>query len=340
MPNSVHSAAINIPALKHLAGVVHELSRVSSAEQLAGIVARGTRDLCRADGIALHRQGFAPLEHWPTQPRGEAPASSVSLMADTDGPLTTLSVHWRMRHAVSSEEMAMLDVLAHTAALVLKALPEPLSRPAGPYIARERARFFGFQRQVRSLLALVRSIVRSTVDTADSTEEYAAHLEGRLGALARVQGFLLRAAGARVDLEELVRAEFLAQSIAESRTRVAGPRILLTGKAAETLGLALHELTTNAIKFGALRGTHGTVEVLWRIEGRERARVKLVWREGGAAVDLPSDVRKGFGFELLEKTLPYELEGMTALDLAPTGLVCSVTFPTEPDELLTQRERP
>ncbi len=339
MPNGVYSSALDVPAVRYLAAAVQELTRAASTEQLAGIVARGARDLCGADGIALHRQGFAPLEHWPTQ-RREAPASSVSLMADADGPLTSLSVHWRTRHTVNADEMVFLDVLAHAVALALKALPEQETRPTGPYVARERARFFGFQRQVRSLLALIRSIVRSTVDTAASTEEYAAHLEGRLGALARIQGFLLRAAEARVDLEELVRSEFLAQSIAESRLRVSGPRILLTGKAAETLGLALHELTTNAIKFGALRGTQGTVEVVWHVEDSQRARVKLVWRECGRGVDMPAELRKGFGFELLEKTLPYELGGTSAVSLGPAGLVCSVTFPTEPDELGRQRERP
>jgi two-component system CheB/CheR fusion protein len=81
------------------------------------------------------------------------------------------------------------------------------------------------------------------------------------------------------------------------------------------------------------------VEVLWRVEGPERVHVALVWREYGGAAHLPTELRKGFGFELLEKTLPYELEGTSAVALAPTGLVCSVTFPTEPDELLGRRER-
>jgi len=111
----------------------------------------------------------------------------------------------------------------------------------------ERRRFFDFQRQMQGLLVIVRSLVRRMAESSASVEDFAAHLEGRLGALARMQGFLSRAPDAPVNLEELVRAELLAQSIPDAQFEIQGPRILLTAKEAGTLALALHELRSEPI---------------------------------------------------------------------------------------------
>ena len=124
------------------------------------------------------------------------------------------------------------------------------ARAGGAFQPDERRRFFDFQRQVRGLLAIVRSIVRRMAESTASVEDFAAELEGRLGALARIQGFLLRAPDAPVDLEELVREELLSQAIPDEQFEIRGPRVLLTAHEAGTIGLALHELTTNSIKFG------------------------------------------------------------------------------------------
>jgi two-component system CheB/CheR fusion protein len=189
----------------------------------------------------------------------------------------------------------------------------------------ERQRFFDFQRQVRGLLAIVRSIVRRMAEGSTSVEEFAAHLEGRLGALARIQGFLLRAPDALVDLEELVRAEFLAQAIPDEQFQVRGPRILLSTNQAGTIGLALHELVTNAIKFGTLSSPRGRIEIEWNCSETDPARATLDWREHVEHV-IPAATHQGFGFELIQNTLPYELDGTSSIVLHPSGLRCSVTF--------------
>lgn len=195
-----------------------------------------------------------------------------------------------------------------------------------PFHADERQRFFDFQRQVRGLLAIVRSIVRRMAESSTSVEDFAAHLEGRLGALARIQGFLLRAPDAAVDLEELVRAEFLAQTIRDERFELSGPRILLSAKEAGTLGLALHELTTNAIKFGALASARGRIRVEWQCSTTEaHTTATLQWREHTEHVTAAAS-HQGFGFELIEQTLPYELGGTSSIVLHPGGLACSISF--------------
>jgi len=210
--------------------------------------------------------------------------------------------------------------------------PGTATNPAGaPFQADERRRFFDFQRQVRGLLAIVRSMVRRMAESTGSVEEFAAHLEGRLGALARIQGFLLRAPDAPVDLEELIRGEFLAQSIGDEHFEIRGPRVLLSAKEAATVGLALHELATNSIKFGALANPEGRLQIQWARCGQSPESVKLEWREQAGSI-ISATTHRGFGFELIEQTLPYQLGGTSALVLAPSGLQCSITFALPPPD--------
>ncbi|HEU4625489.1 MAG TPA: sensor histidine kinase [Steroidobacteraceae bacterium] len=194
---------------------------------------------------------------------------------------------------------------------------------------RTDARFFEHRRQVRDLLAVIRAIVRRTAPSSGSVEDFAAHLEGRLGALARVQEILMRVGSEGADLAELVSGGFLAEAIPETRFEVAGPRTMLSGKMAASLALALHELTTNAIKFGALSTPHGRVSVRWARDVHRPERIRFEWQERGISIltDAPRPV--GFGTELIEKTLPYELRARTALDFAPGGVRCLIKFRAE-----------
>jgi two-component system CheB/CheR fusion protein len=194
---------------------------------------------------------------------------------------------------------------------------------------RVDARFFEHRRQVRELLAVIRAIVRRTAPIAGSVEDFAAHLEGRLGALARVQEILLRAGadGADgADLVELVSGEFLAEAIPDERVDIEGPRVRLDGKVAASLALALHELTTNAIKFGALRTPQGRISVRWNIDSHDLGRIRLEWQERGISIVADAPRAVGFGTELIERTLPYELRARTALDFAPGGVHCLIEF--------------
>src|SRR3712207_5418388 len=118
------------------------------------------------------------------------------------------------------------------------------------------------QHRVRNTLAVVRSIARRTGETSTTVEDYAMHLDGRLNAFARTQALVTRDPEAGVDLEYLVADELLAYHAKEAdQVRISGPPIRLQPKAAETLGLAVHELATNAVKHGALRARQGRVEV-------------------------------------------------------------------------------
>lgn len=198
--------------------------------------------------------------------------------------------------------------------------PQAATAPSAP---TERHSFLEQRRQVRELLARIRAIVRHMAAAEQPTERFVALLEGRLGALARVQEILLRAPDVLPDLMELVDAELLAQSIPHDRITVGGPPVLLSARVAGSLALAIHELVINAIQFGALGGGAGQVAVSWTLDAA-RGEVQLNWHETGSEVREPG--KKGFGWELLQNTLAYELGARTELRLDRDGLLCVINF--------------
>ncbi|WP_315974421.1 sensor histidine kinase [Microvirga sesbaniae] len=187
------------------------------------------------------------------------------------------------------------------------------------------------QHRVRNTLAVIRSIARRTAVTSETAEDYAMHLDGRIDAFARVQAAVTRDPTAGLDLELLV-AEGLLAFGAQEGERVAGitgPEVRLKPKAAETIALVIHELATNAVKYGALSTDQGRITVEWTIT-REEGGPRLVfrWIETGVRLSGETPRRRGFGTELIERTLAYELDGKASLEFTPDGLHCIISLPT------------
>lgn len=194
---------------------------------------------------------------------------------------------------------------------------------------RQRLLLAELQHRVRNTLGVVRSIVRRSAETSTSVEEYASHLDGRLNAFARTQALVTRDPENGVDLEYLVVEELLGYNAREGeQLRVSGPPVRFQPKAAETFGLAIHELATNAIKYGALSQPGGVVEVSWRVDDTANPSSWLMfeWREKGGPRVTPAK-RKGFGSELLERTLAFEFKGKTTLTYNPSGVQCTIAIP-------------
>ena len=184
------------------------------------------------------------------------------------------------------------------------------------------------QHRVRNILAIIRSIMRRSLGGEQSAQDYAQHLEGRLAALARTQVLLTRKVDARVDLEELIRDELVAQAADDARVTLGGPDVVLSPKAAEVLALAMHELTTNSLKYGAIGTAGATLGIGWRTERREAAEwVVIVWDEAGVAMTAGPPWRSGFGTELVTRRVPYELRGAGELVMRPGGILCTIAFP-------------
>ena len=184
------------------------------------------------------------------------------------------------------------------------------------------------QHRVRNILAMIRSMADQTGDTADDVEDYRDLLDGRLRALARVQVLLTRAANAGVDLATLIRAEVEAQAAHEGRWSLDGPELVLSPKAAEVLTLAIHELATNALKYGAFSHAAGRLAVTWRVfYPAEEPWLGLDWVESGAPAPLSLPQRQGFGTLLIEQRIPYELQGRGRVAVTPEGARCRLEFP-------------
>jgi two-component system CheB/CheR fusion protein len=191
------------------------------------------------------------------------------------------------------------------------------------------------QHRVRNTLGVIRSIARRTAATSESVEEMSMHLEGRIGAFSRVQAVVTRSPDAGADLSAMIEDELLAHAAREGEAlKIEGPEVCLKPRVAETMSLAIHELATNAVKYGALSADGGRISVTWqRSVGAGGDTLTLVWEENGVR-GVPSEPqRQGFGLELLQRTLPYELGAETEVDFRPEGLCFTMRMPLGPNVL-------
>ncbi len=123
-------------------------------------------------------------------------------------------------------------------------------------------------------------------------------------------------------------------AIEDDRLSIEGPDISLPADTAETMGLAIHELTTNALKYGALRHPAGRLSIAWAIELKSNSKCELIvkWDETGVPAMPVPPVRQGFGTELIREALPYGLGARTRLEFRGGGVLCVITLPWAADD--------
>jgi len=179
--------------------------------------------------------------------------------------------------------------------------------------------------RVKNTLATVISIQQQSFSKAASTEEARESFAARIRALAQTHGRLAEGAWAGVDLDTAFRDELAPYVDDGGNIRIEGPAVTLSPKGAVTLGMAVHELATNAAKYGALSAKEGMVAIDWTTD---KDTLRIGWRErGGPTVTPPS--RSGFGRVLLERALAADLQGKVSLDFAPEGLTCMIVLPLD-----------
>jgi two-component sensor histidine kinase len=179
--------------------------------------------------------------------------------------------------------------------------------------------------RVKNTLANVLSIVALTRRRSADLDDFAESLTGRIRALSATHDLLSQSDWTNAPIAEIVRSE-LAPYMADSDPHVtmSGPDISLAPNDAMSLGLAIHELATNAAKYGALSVDTGQVLIEWRLLSPEIA--ELHWREaGGPAVQAPS--KRGFGRDLLEKIVAHELQSKVDLRFDAGGVECTLQVP-------------
>jgi PAS domain S-box-containing protein len=180
------------------------------------------------------------------------------------------------------------------------------------------------EHRAKNLLANVLAIVGlSQSDTPKGLKEA---IQGRIGALAKVHSLFVDSRWAGAELGSLVKQELSPYSRdGETRTHIDGPAVMLKPELAQATAVALHELATNAAKYGALSVQRGQVRIEW--SPAEDGRLVLRWTEaGGPSVNAPT--RRGFGTHVMEATIRRHMGGDVRLDWRAEGLVCEITLPT------------
>lgn len=185
--------------------------------------------------------------------------------------------------------------------------------------------------RVKNTLATVQSVAAMTRRAAEAGDPYAWDaFIGRLQGLAKTHDLLTSTSWSGALLEDVLRSELDPyQDALRQRIRFRGPRVNLQPSAVLALGLAVHELATNAVKYGSLSAESGRLSVMWAVtSGPGPALLLVEWTEsGGPLVKKPE--RQGFGTKLIQRGLAQQLGGDIKLDFSPAGVRCVITFPIE-----------
>jgi PAS domain S-box-containing protein len=179
--------------------------------------------------------------------------------------------------------------------------------------------------RTRNLLGVVNAIAHQTLSRSKDLADFRTHFNDRIAALARVQALVARADSGKVEFGEVVETEVRAHAHdIDERVTIKGPRVLLHEKAGETMALALHELATNAVKYGALKSPAGRLAVTWSLTGKS---LVAEWRETGVALSPPRG--RGYGRDLIEVQLPFALGASTVLEFERDGVYCRIELQNE-----------
>lgn len=204
------------------------------------------------------------------------------------------------------------------------------------------------QHRTRNLMAVVQAVTMRTIRGVSSLEDFKKCIVDRFDALARVQGLLSRReTGHRITFDLLLRQELSAHVGLDADGRSAQvsidgpPGVSLRSATVQTLALALHELATNAVKYGALSSPNGHLHVGWQIvrADEQQRRLFIDWRETG--VNMPAESAQprggGYGRELIERALPYQLGAQTSYEFEADGVHCTIAMAVSPEDIPVEK---
>ena len=194
---------------------------------------------------------------------------------------------------------------------------------------RQRQLVHELDHRVKNVLASVAMVAQRTREGSTSMDEFLRGFDGRIQAMANAHALLSRSRWQGARLAELVHKE-LAPCVARGNTSVEGPDVLLSPAATQPMAIVLHELVTNASKYGALTKPHGRIAVRWNLQrgGDGRRILVLEWVEtGGPTVVVPD--QPGYGTGAIRNLIPYELSGRVDLAFDAAGVRCRIELPAK-----------
>ncbi len=186
--------------------------------------------------------------------------------------------------------------------------------------------------RVKNSLAIVQSIATQSLRRASSPQHFTESFSGRVRALAKAHDLLVRQRIGGTSLREMIREQVLLGNADDERIQMVGPEVVVAGRDAINLALVLHELATNARKYGALSAEQpaGSLAIQWRVDYRPLPRLELKWEETGV-VGMKTPDAKGFGSVLIERSLQGS-GGEAMLSVTSDGFRCEISLPLESDQ--------
>jgi PAS domain S-box-containing protein len=179
--------------------------------------------------------------------------------------------------------------------------------------------------RVKNVLATVSAVAGQTLESSKSMSHFVAALDGRIRSMAATHELLSTAQWRGMSLAELVRRE-LAPYAGGNNTKIDGPIVMLSAEAGQAMGMVIHELVTNAAKYGALSSPSGHVLVRWYRKLNGSAKLVVTWQEcGGPKVECPKQA--GYGTSVVRDLIPYEFGGTVEFAFADEGVRCRLEIP-------------
>jgi two-component sensor histidine kinase len=204
---------------------------------------------------------------------------------------------------------------------------EPAAAGAGEAVSDDALRMLELSHRTKNILSIVQALVHQTLRGERTMDEARGALSSRLVAMGNAVDTLLQSAWQPASLEEVVRAGLVHSASFRDRLRISGAPVPVGPGAAMSLSLVLHELESNAIKYGALSNDAGTVDLSWTVLGAAgAATLTITWREqGGPRVSPPT--RHGFGTRLIGSGIARRLGGKADCRFEPEGLLWTLSAP-------------
>jgi two-component system, chemotaxis family, CheB/CheR fusion protein len=206
--------------------------------------------------------------------------------------------------------------------LVLEATRDVSERKA--WEARQKLLLSELTHRVKNTLTVVQSMAHQTLRSSRSSEDFVESFDGRLSALASAHKLLVESQWRGAELGALARQQLEPYVSNITRLRIKGEAVNLPADLATPFGLVLHELATNAAKYGSLNGSQGTVDLSWHLSTRSKERLlTVVWQEHGGPPVVENEVA-GFGSSLIKKGLP---NAKLRHEFRPEGVTCTIELP-------------
>jgi light-regulated signal transduction histidine kinase (bacteriophytochrome) len=300
------------PPAKAYAGIASGLLAVS--------VSREPRDFVlwfRPEVVETVRWGGDPNKPMELGPNGARLTPRQSFAAWTE------TVRGRSTPWSPSENDAALDLRVSLLEIVLRRI-DAAARERLRAWQQEQLLMAELDHRVKNTLASIQAMVAQTSRSASSLAAFTHGLDRRIRSMSRAHSLLTQSRWEGVSLDALIHQELDAYRAEHANVTIRGPDVTLLPKAALALSLAIHELATNAGKYGALSVAEGHIDISWQFDPRDG--LDLRWQEsGGPAVGKPG--RRGFGSTLIERALSLETGGRSTLTFDPGGVACAIVMP-------------